>query len=155
MIQVNHTDNTCYRLEKCYVLRAGITRYCNLVTVAKEFFLYRSLRWTYFQSRNRDADVKNGYVDAGREGEARTNWESSVNIYTLPRVKWRRKWQPTPVFLPAKSHGQRSLVGYRPRVHKSWTRLSNYTTTTAFTKQIASGKLLYNTGSSARCSVMT
>ena len=25
---------------------------------------------------------------------------------------WRRKWQPTSVFLPAKSHGQRSLVGY-------------------------------------------
>ena len=25
---------------------------------------------------------------------------------------WRRKWQPTPVFLPGKSHGQRSPVGY-------------------------------------------
>ena len=24
---------------------------------------------------------------------------------------WRRNWQPTPVFLPGKSHGQRSLVG--------------------------------------------
>ena len=27
---------------------------------------------------------------------------------------WRKKWQPTPVFLPGKSHGQRSLVGYSP-----------------------------------------
>ena len=27
-------------------------------------------------------------------------------------ISWRRKWQPTPVFLPGKSHGQRSLVGY-------------------------------------------
>ena len=27
---------------------------------------------------------------------------------------WRRKWQPTPVFLPGKSHGQKSLVGYSP-----------------------------------------
>ena len=27
---------------------------------------------------------------------------------------WRRKWQPTSVFLPVKSHGQRSLVGYSP-----------------------------------------
>jgi len=26
----------------------------------------------------------------------------------------RQKWQPTPVFLPGKLHGQRSLVGYRP-----------------------------------------
>ena len=27
---------------------------------------------------------------------------------------WRRKWQPMPVFLPGKSHGQRSLMGYCP-----------------------------------------
>ena len=27
---------------------------------------------------------------------------------------WRRKWQPTPIFLPGKSHAQRSLVGYGP-----------------------------------------
>ena len=27
---------------------------------------------------------------------------------------WRRKWQPTLVFLPGESHGQRSLVGYSP-----------------------------------------
>ena len=30
----------------------------------------------------------------------------------------RRKWQPIPVFLPGKSHGQRSLVGYSPWGHK-------------------------------------
>ena len=38
-----------------------------------------------------------------------------------PRVgksSWRRKWQPAPVFWPGKSHGQRSLVGYRPWGHK-------------------------------------
>jgi len=29
----------------------------------------------------------------------------------LGRFPWRRKWQPTPVFLPGESHGQRSLVG--------------------------------------------
>ena len=27
---------------------------------------------------------------------------------------WRRTWQPTPVLLPGKSHGQRGLVGYSP-----------------------------------------
>ena len=31
---------------------------------------------------------------------------------------WRRKWQPTPVLLPGKSHGQRSLVGYSRGGHK-------------------------------------
>ena len=30
------------------------------------------------------------------------------------KIPWRRKWQPTPVLLPGKSHGQRSLVGYSP-----------------------------------------
>ena len=30
------------------------------------------------------------------------------------KVPWRRKWQPTPVFLPGKLHGQRSLAGYSP-----------------------------------------
>ena len=30
---------------------------------------------------------------------------------------WRRKWQPTPVFLPGESHGQRSLAGYSPWGH--------------------------------------
>ena len=29
-------------------------------------------------------------------------------------IVWRRKWQPTPVFLPRESQGQRSLVGCRP-----------------------------------------
>ena len=29
-------------------------------------------------------------------------------------IPWRRKWHPTPVFLPRKSHGQRSPVGYSP-----------------------------------------
>jgi len=30
------------------------------------------------------------------------------------RFPWRRVWQPTPVFLPGESQGQRSLVGYSP-----------------------------------------
>ena len=34
------------------------------------------------------------------------------------KIPWRRKWQPTPVFLPGESHGRRSLVGYSPQGHK-------------------------------------
>ncbi|KAB0348889.1 hypothetical protein FD754_013746 [Muntiacus muntjak] len=30
------------------------------------------------------------------------------------KIAWRRTWQPTPVFLPGESHGQRSLAGYNP-----------------------------------------
>ena len=39
------------------------------------------------------------------------------------KIPWRRKWQPTPVFLPGKSHGQRSLEGYNPWGYKSQIRL--------------------------------
>ena len=33
-------------------------------------------------------------------------------------LQWRRKWQPTPLFQPGKSHGQRNLAGYSPWGHK-------------------------------------
>ena len=54
----------------------------------------------------------------------------SLWVGKIPR---RRKWQPTPVFLPGKFHGRRNLMGYSPWVPKSWTQLSNFTFTLAFT----------------------
>ena len=36
----------------------------------------------------------------------------------VPVLFWRRKWQPTPVFLPGEFHGQRSMAGYSPWGHK-------------------------------------
>ena len=38
-------------------------------------------------------------------------WNSSKYIEILDLYLWRRKWQPTPVFLPGESQGQRSQVG--------------------------------------------
>ena len=51
---------------------------------------------------------KNPPASAGRE--KRLRFDSWVG-----KIPWRRAWQPTPVFLPGASHGQRSLVGYRPQ----------------------------------------
>ena len=34
------------------------------------------------------------------------------------KIPWRREWQPTPIFLPRKFHGQRNLAGYSPWGHK-------------------------------------
>ena len=45
----------------------------------------------------------------------------------IRKMPWRRKWHPTPVLLPGKSHGQRILVGYSHGVAKSRTRLSDFT----------------------------
>ena len=36
----------------------------------------------------------------------------------IGKIPWRKAWQPTLVFLPGESHGQRSLAGYSPRGHK-------------------------------------
>ena len=44
------------------------------------------------------------------------------------KIPWRRAWQPTPVFLPGESHGQRSLVGYSPEGCKSQTGLKPLST---------------------------
>ena len=47
----------------------------------------------------------------------------SAQFTVLHYLFWRRKWQPTPVFLPWKFHGLRSLVGYSP-----WGRKESDTT---------------------------
>ena len=49
-----------------------------------------------------------------------------LRFYPLVRkIPWRREWQPTVVFLPRESPGQRSLVGTVHGVAKSWTCLSD------------------------------
>ena len=55
-------------------------------------------------------------------------------------MPWRRKWQPTPVFLPGEFHGQRSLAGYRPWGHKE-SDMTEWLTYLGFS--------MYNTMSSA------
>ena len=40
------------------------------------------------QDRNRGADIQNGLVDTGEEGEGGVHSESITDIYTLPSVKW-------------------------------------------------------------------
>ena len=44
------------------------------------------------------------------------DWATSLSLFIF--MHWRRKWQPTPVFLPGESHGWRSLVGYSPQGRK-------------------------------------
>ena len=51
--------------------------------------------------------VKNPPANAGDAGDA-------GSIPGSGRVPGEGKWQPTPVFLPEKSHGERNLVGYSP-----------------------------------------
>ena len=49
------------------------------------------------------------------------NWVTSLSLFTF--MHWRGKWQPTPVFLPGESQGQRSLWAAVYGVAQSWARL--------------------------------
>ena len=52
---------------------------------------------------------------SGKESACQCRWYKRPGIHPwVGKIPWRRKWQPTPAFLPGKSHGQRSLVGYSP-----------------------------------------
>jgi len=51
--------------------------------------------------------VKNLPANAG-------NTKDASSIPGVGKIPWRRAWQPTPVFLPGKFNGQRSLAGYIP-----------------------------------------
>ena len=62
--------------------------------------------------------VKNAYQCRRCKGWGFDSW--------VRNIPWRRAQQPTPVFLPEKFHGQRSLAGYSPGAAKSWIRLSNW-----------------------------
>ena len=49
--------------------------------------------------------------------------------YWVRKIPWRKKWQPTPAFLPGKFHGQGSLVGYSPWGRKDSDMTSEWTHT--------------------------
>ena len=57
-----------------------------------------------------DSVVKHPPVNAGDTGDA--------GLMPGWKIPWRKKRQPTPIFLPRKSNGQRSTVGYSLRGHK-------------------------------------
>ena len=56
------------------------------------------------------------------------------------KIPWRRKWQPTPVFLPGKSHGQRSLVDYSPWDRKESDMTERLHYTLYYTKGVVLGR---------------
>ena len=49
----------------------------------------------------------------GKESTSNSGDTGSTSSW-VGKIPWRREWQPTPVFLPGKSQGQRSLEGYSP-----------------------------------------
>ena len=58
------------------------------------------------------------------------NWVTSLSLFTF--MHWRRKWQPTPVFLPGESQGWEAWWAAVYGVAKSQTQLSDFTFTFHF-----------------------
>ena len=95
----------CCELENCparYMLRESWSQQ----SVRKlKLYKHRALQTLGFPIAQ---SVKN--LPAVQETQVRfLGWEDP-----LGKIPSRRKWQPTPVFLPGEFHGQRSLVGYSP-----------------------------------------
>ena len=62
-------------------------------------------------------DLAHGASD--KESAWQCSWHKRCGFEPwIWKICWRRQWQPTPVFLPGKSHGQSSLAGYSPREHE-------------------------------------
>ena len=64
------------------------------------------------------------------------DWPTSLSLFTF--MHWRRKWRPTPVFLPGESQGRGSLVGCRLWGHteSDTTELTSSSRTKSFSKWI-------------------
>ena len=76
---------------------------------------------------NLDSILKSRHYFAHKGSSSQSYGFSSSHVWMweldYKESWWRRKWQPTPVFLPGESHGRRSLVGYSP-----WGRKESYRT---------------------------
>ena len=75
--------------------------------------------------------VKNPLANAG---DMRLGFDPWIG-----KIPWREAWQPTPVFLPGESHGQRSLAGYSP-----WGRTESDTTEVTACKDTGVAQLVKN-----------
>ena len=91
--------------------------------------------WKISWTKEPDALQSMGLLRVGH------NWATSLSLFTF--MYWRRKWQPTPVFLPGESQGQQSLVGCivqsmgSHRVEHDWSDLAAATAAAAWYRDCA------------------
>ena len=72
---------------------------CQILGIREEVNVFTSIPWT---------EEPGGLQSIGLQRVGQ-DWATSLSLFTF--IHWRRKWQPTPVFLPGESQGQGSLVG--------------------------------------------
>ena len=114
-----------YLLNMCTALCRQHSLPCSLPGVdswSTETFWKHHVKWQgEYQPRNQESQHKVSMMwgfpggTSGKEPtcQCRRQKRHRFNPW-VRKIRWRRAWQPTPVFLPGESHGQRSLVGYSP-----------------------------------------
>ena len=118
--------NQSYLSPACYLLNP----------CSSSCFIIRSLYLFMKCGRNKPEEAPFSLEDLGGVSKCLSGKESTCQYRRCRRhgfhswvrkAPWRRKWQPTPVFFPGQSHGQKNLVGCSPRgSQKSWTWLRMY-----------------------------
>ena len=111
---VQSATHRAHTLKTLHVVQKGISHMCvkgNLTSMHQSGLLS-----CFFKGWDLGLPWQFPGGDSGKESACqcrRCEFDSWVG-----KIPWRRKWQPTPVFLPGGFHGQRSLAGYTPWGHK-------------------------------------
>ena len=84
--------------------------------------------------KSRNFIIFQGFPGGSEGKESAWNAGDPGSIPQIGKIFWRRAWQPTPVFLPGKFHGQRSLMGYSPQDRKESDMTERLTHTHKFPK---------------------
>ena len=92
---------TCYWEELCSIVQARISLFFHWRIKLSHMYTQGLPRWL-----------------GGKESTPVLETQETWFNPSVEQIPWKRKWQPLPVFLPGKSHKQRSLAGYSRRGHK-------------------------------------
>ena len=88
-----------------------------------------------YSSNNSENGLEEAMIEAKKSYKALQQSRHEIKLALSNLSSWRRKWQPTPVFLPGESQGQRSLVGCRLRVAQSRTRMKQLSSSSSSSKE--------------------
>ena len=102
----------CWRFIHCFPI-PGCWRFINWNRI-------KVMGWSFYRMHlNSFCFIKCIHFPMGFPGGSVVMQKMQVHSW-VGKIPQRRKWQPIPVFLPGKFHGQRSLVGYSPWGHKEY-----------------------------------
>ena len=128
IFQLDYFFNTCYPNGCEVISHCGFDLICISLTISDVEHLFLGLLTIYITFLEKAMATHSSTLawkipwteEPGRlqsMGSLRVghNWVTSLSLFTF--MYWRRQWHPTPVLLPGKSHGRRSLVGCSPWRH--------------------------------------